>query len=670
MSSATDSYRIKALDGSDTYPIWRVQMQDILTDMNLWDYVTGTQKQPTEAAGRTSWTTSDRKALTAIRLRIAGTMMTYVMNATTSKQAWDSLSEMFHVQGPIAQILARRKLLRYMIDEGAQMEEEIRKMRGWKEQLSLLNHQIDDKEFALTILTALPESWDSFIGSIDASDLKSTTIIGRILAEDARRKSRTSGTTALVATTKPSHQGNRPSGSGSGSKSNQFRSNRGKSKFRPGVYCHHCKKEGHIRPECRGLMRSNQSNQPKDSSQSHIATDEYAFATLQSIDSATDLWIGDSGTQSHICKHRELFETYTPTPNRFIKGAGRCPSLGRGTVRISFIVDGKHIPITLLDVIHAPEMPQNLISFGRLTNAGLSWYGIDDEVTVCSRDKIIARGHKIGNLYAMDVATPVLSHVARTLRTWYEWHCALGHLNRSQLRDLVGLSHGLDVDTTSDFNFICEPCILAKQSRRPFPPVSETKYQEIGEMTYSDIWGPARTESIHRNTYFISFTDAASRFTAIYFMKSRAAALDRFQKYRNFIKLQKGKDLKKLRVDNAKEYTEGEFRKFLDKEGIICEPTAPYSPAQNGVAERLNRTLVEHARAMLLAKKLPKFLWEDAVAYANFLRNRSPTRSLERSTPFEAFWGKRPDLQNIQEFGIDCWVLIPDSKRSKLEAKS
>ncbi|KAJ3479322.1 hypothetical protein NLI96_g9143 [Meripilus lineatus] len=365
-----------------------------------------------------------------------------------------------------------------------------------------------------------------------------------------------------------------------------------------------------------------------------------------------------------------MFKTYTPTPGEFIKGAGNCPALGRGTVNLQFSVDGNHIPITLKDVIHAPNMPHNLISLGRITSAGLSYFGIDDDLMISDKDRIIARGHKFGNLYAMDVIVPIQSYAIRTGRSWYEWHCALGHLNKAQLMDLRSLSEGMDVDETSDPDFHCEPCITAKQTRLPFPQASATEYTEIGQLTHFDIWGPARTTSIHGNTYFITFTDAASRFTAVYFMKSRATAFDRFKQYKNFIKLQSGKDLKKLRVDNAKEYVEGNFRKFLDDEGIVLEATAPYSPPQNGVAERLNRTLIEHSRAMLIAKNLPTFLWEDAVAYSNFLRNRSPTRALKKLTPFEAFWGKKPNLGNIQIFGSDCWVLTPDSKRSKLDPKS
>ena len=79
------------------------------------------------------------------------------------------------------------------------------------------------------------------------------------------------------------------------------------------------------------------------------------------------------------------------------------------------------------------------------------------------------------------------------------------------------------------------------------------------------------------------------------------------------------------------------MKKWAAEKGITIETTAPYSPSQNGVAERLNWTLLETARAMIIAKELPKFLWDEGVAHANHLRIRSPTRALESQTPYEAF---------------------------------
>ena len=95
------------------------------------------------------------------------------------------------------------------------------------------------------------------------------------------------------------------------------------------------------------------------------------------------------------------------------------------------------------------------------------------------------------------------------------------------------------------------------------------------------------------------------------------------------------------------------MKKWAAEKGITIETTAPYLPSQNGIAERLNQTLLETARAMIIAKELPKLSWDKAVAHANYLRIRSPTRALESQTPYEAETSRKPNVRHLREFGCD-----------------
>ena len=94
----------------------------------------------------------------------------------------------------------------------------------------------------------------------------------------------------------------------------------------------------------------------------------------------------------------------------------------------------------------------------------------------------------------------------------------------------------------------------------------------------------------------------------IYFMKTWDAALARFQQFEQLLKTQIRQQIKMLNIDNAKKYTKGQFKTYVDSHGIVLCTTAPYSPMQNGIGKRLNRTLAERARTMLLAHDSPKFL--------------------------------------------------------------
>jgi transposase InsO family protein len=106
---------------------------------------------------------------------------------------------------------------------------------------------------------------------------------------------------------------------------------------------------------------------------------------------------------------------------------------------------------------------------------------------------------------------------------------------------------------------------------------------------------------------------------------SKDQALKNFKIYKSFLETQTSGKIRRLCTDNGGEYINSPFKEFCAAKGIIMETTAPYSPAQNGIAEQLNRMIVEQARAMIYSKGLPKLLWPEAVKYACYIKNRSPT---------------------------------------------
>jgi len=167
----------------------------------------------------------------------------------------------------------------------------------------------------------------------------------------------------------------------------------------------------------------------------------------------------------------------------------------------------------------------------------------------------------------------------------------------------------------------------------------------------------------------MSFTDDFSRETTIKFLKLKSEALTAFKQYEAAITRQHpGTQLRTLRSDRGGEYLSAEFDQYLLDRGITRQLTVHDSPQQNGIAERLNRTLVEHARAMLLAKNLPKFLWAEAVSYATWLKNRLPSRAIPGHTPHELVHHTKPNLALAREFGTPVYVHLHDA--GKLEAKA
>ena len=122
----------------------------------------------------------------------------------------------------------------------------------------------------------------------------------------------------------------------------------------------------------------------------------------------------------------------------------------------------------------------------------------------------------------------------------------------------------------------------------PFPKKAEDTVNQISDVTISDVWGPAQTEGPSHEWYFYSFTDVKSRYLVIYFGNTKDEALRHFELYKAFIETQTSHKLKKFHSDNGGEYVNKNFKEFCANYGIIMETTAPYSPAQNRIAEQLN----------------------------------------------------------------------------------
>ena len=128
--------------------------------------------------------------------------------------------------------------------------------------------------------------------------------------------------------------------------------------------------------------------------------------------------------------------------------------------------------------------------------------------------------------------------------------------------------------------------------------------------------------------------------------------------------------MKCLRSDNGGEYTSKEFRNYCSAHGIRHEKTVPGTPQHNGVAERMNRTIVEKVRCMLKMEKLPKVFWGEAIRTACYLINRSPSVPLEFDIPEKVWTGKDVVYNHLKVFGCKAFAHVPKEQRSKLDDKA
>lgn len=200
-----------------------------------------------------------------------------------------------------------------------------------------------------------------------------------------------------------------------------------------------------------------------------------------------------------------------------------------------------------------------------------------------------------------------------TLQTWEIWHRRFGHLGMSSIQKLLdkNLVTGLQIDAQSP-RYDCKACVQAKQHVTPSPKTSMQICTKPGELTHTDLWGKYPVQSIHGNQYFHSFVDDTSRRPSITFLKQKDETAQAIKDYVTYLKA-RGMHPNAFQCNQGAEFLNNELIRWLREQGIELQTTAPYSPFQNGAAEHLHRTLVELARAMMIAADVPMFLWEYAI---------------------------------------------------------
>lgn len=252
----------------------------------------------------------------------------------------------------------------------------------------------------------------------------------------------------------------------------------------------------------------------------------------------------------------------------------------------------------------------------------------------------------------------------------WSWHERLGHLNSKDLVKIIS-DLRLPPPTTKEAEDLkkCEVCLRGKMTALPFPK-GRPPCTEVLKIVHTDVVGPLRVQSMSGATYFVTFIDNSSRWCEVYFLKHKSDVIEAFKQYKAFVERQTGMSIEALQSDNGREYRNTEMDSLLTNCGIERRWTVARTPQQNGVAERMNRTLLDMARCLMLQSGLPSTFWAEAVATACHIRNRCPSSSLSGVTPYEKWTGELPNLNHLRSFGSNVFVLDKDPAKDKFAARS
>ncbi|PIL28794.1 transcription factor [Ganoderma sinense ZZ0214-1] len=378
----------------------------------------------------------------------------------------------------------------------------------------------------------------------------------------------------------------------------------------------------------------------------------------------------DSGASHHMSPHRQDFASLSETKmtlNAANQQTFRAEGVGEMVIPVPNGTTAD-TNIRLKDVLYTPEVGYNLISVGRIDDAGYSTTFSDGHcVIVDPEGSTVGKIPKTGGLYLVrreridDAGAPAGAAASKVeVLTEMEAHRRFAHIPIRAIRELVarGFITGVKLVPSPDSETqACEACIRAKSTRKPVPKQREGERADaLGDETHSDTWGPARVATLGGRKYYISFTDDATRFSTVYLMWKKSEAFDCYVSYEAWLETHEGVRIRALNIDRGGEYLSDEFIAHLDARGVELKLSVHDTHEHAGVSERLNRTVMEKVRVMLIVSGLPRFLWGEALMHAIWLKNRTSTKALNGRTPYEALTGSPPDMSGVPVWGSQVWV--------------
>ena len=255
--------------------------------------------------------------------------------------------------------------------------------------------------------------------------------------------------------------------------------------------------------------------------------------------------------------------------------------------------------------------------------------------------------------------------------TMQEVHEQLGHIAPDSIRQMIqdGTVTGITLDEAHKSMGTCDSCEYAKLMHKPIGKLRDPLHQSnLGDEVHTDLWGPSPVQTSGHSRYYASFTNDYTRYTRLYLQKVKSNTFDSYQAFEAWLSTQFNTKVKCLCSDRGGEYLSAEFTKYLKSKGTERRVTVHNTPEHNGVAERLNQTLVERVRAMMHASGMPKSLWGEAVMHVTWVKNRTSTRRLGKKTPYEMLYQKKPNLENVPVWG--CQVKVHDTLGMKLDMQA
>jgi Reverse transcriptase (RNA-dependent DNA polymerase)/gag-polypeptide of LTR copia-type/GAG-pre-integrase domain len=416
-------------------------------------------------------------------------------------------------------------------------------------------------------------------------------------------------------------------------------------------FCQICEKRGHAARNCWHRYDTRYVDPPF---QAYVA---------QPAPSAPHEWCIDSGATHHVTHDLNNLTSYMVYEgvDTLQIGSGEGMTISHiGSTSILFPAFSIH----LYDVLYVPTFTRNLLSLSKLLldNSLLIEFSshtclIKDRQT----KQLLLQAPLINGLYLISLPFSSPQAYLGSCISADRWHARLGHPSSSTTLHLVKT---FNLPCSKKKMSLCDDCCIAKSHRLPFNDSTSFSTSPL-ELVHSDLWGPSPILSDNGFRYYVNFIDDFSGFTWIYFLRSKDELVHVFQLFKSQVENTLQHKIKTLRIDGGTEYKP--LQRLFPQ--INYQITCPYTPQQNGTAERKHRHIVELSLATMAHASIPLTFWDEIFASIVYLINRLPSSS-HHVIPFQTLFKKIPDYSHLRILGCLCFSYTRPYNSHKLEPRS
>lgn len=455
--------------------------------------------------------------------------------------------------------------------------------------------------------------------------------------------------------------------------------------------CDHCEKQGHIAADCwkkHPEKKPDWASKGKRGGKKGVKEDDsgkddsdLAVVALSVAKPGLDKhsWCFDGGAASHITHTRENLDCYTPNDGSLptvLTANGPVKPLGSGTVWLEVDgVGGKPLKLELKDVLHLPSVPVNLFS-GQLFEKRTAGGYLKKGTLYNGRDEPLAQIESTGSGHFLKIVKePRFALLARSIKSkpvpLELWHRRLLHVSDESVKDTADITKGILIEASQSEPGLCHACRIGNPIRGVSRTPQERK-QKPFDLVHLDVEKVTPT-GFNGHNWATLFTDDATRVRWAYSFKGKKEAYHAVVHFNKMVQTQYNTVVKVYRIDGGKEYGGKKLIAHLESQGTLPQVTTPYTPEQNGVAERTIRIIFSKLRPVAEDSGIPPEYWPELLLGTVHITNRTATSSLEKMTPVEAF--KRlvqpgledskyiPDMSHIRTLGCKVYVNIPKERR-------